>query len=179
MAISVHSVSANVWKVRPHLFTQGDHRSCLDHRNLLLVSEILDNTAGWSEVVTSKQTTQKSCCFKAVWPYPVIPQDIQFLHQLRNDYILLKSDISLSTARRLSFKGFVWVRVLLLPSPPPDGSRSAGHCCCSQGTQTCGGWGQEICVPSPTESTYRVNTHTHIKLLCLQVQRSWNRSSVQ
>ena len=57
----------------------------------------------------------------------------------------------------------LWVGVsVLVPWLPPDGSSSAGHCCCSQGRQTCADWGQEICAPSPTVSTRCVNVHIHI-----------------
>lgn len=68
---------------------------------------------------------------------PIISQNIQLFHQLGNDYILNRGenpDIQniLMTVLNVNLKesSFIWV----LPSLPPDGNRSAGHCCCSRGT---------------------------------------------
>lgn len=89
--------------------------------------------------------------------YPVSSSAQEWLHPAQRS----KPDIIFSVKRSLKEKKSQSFVKVFSPWLPLGGSRSAGHCCCSQGTQTCGDWGQEICAPSPTRGTCNINTHKH------------------
>jgi len=144
-----------------HLFTKRDHCPSLDHRHLLLISEILQEKSILKEI-QKEWNKKKWTCIKpsAIKLTPLSPKMSSFFissemitscrcenqwgHHTGMSYLSLQ-------VNGLFSKG------VFLPWLPPGGSRSEGHCYYSQGTQPCGDWGQEIGAPSPTG--------THITLI--------------
>lgn len=75
-------------KLSTHLFTEWDHSPCLDHSHLLFISEILYKIQHWQRLIRNFKT--KVIFLQWVRTHPIISQNIQLLHQFRNDYILQK-----------------------------------------------------------------------------------------